>query len=105
MKFNVIVADPPWSFSDTLTMSEVKRGADANYNTLSIQDLCALPVSQLADPQGCLLALWVPSALLKEGIEVMEAWNFDLKQSFIWAKSKKDPLTKPIEDLNDTLGF
>jgi N6-adenosine-specific RNA methylase IME4 len=88
-KFQVIVADPPWLFSDKLEMSSVPRGADANYPTLDIEEIKKLKVSEVADPNGCILALWVPSSLLQEGLDVMEAWGFEQRQTYIWAKSKK----------------
>lgn len=91
-KFSVVCADPPWSFADELKHSEVKRGAAANYPTMSISEIKQLPVKAIADPDGAILCLWVPSALLKSGIEVMEAWGFQLKQSFIWVKVKGEPL-------------
>jgi N6-adenosine-specific RNA methylase IME4 len=88
-KYQVIVADMPWSFSDQLSMSDVKRGAKANYSTMAIKDIKKLPIEKIADTDGCLLALWVPSSLLKEGIEVMEAYGFHLKTTYIWTKTKK----------------
>jgi len=88
--FQVICADSPWSFSDGLKMSSVKRGAKSNYNTMSTQQLQALRVKDIADPNGCLLALWCPSSLLKGGLEIMEAWGFQLKTTYVWVKSKKN---------------
>lgn len=89
MKFDLIVSDMPWNFSDTLSMSSVKRGAAANYNTMSIDDICKLPIKDIANPSGCILALWVPSSLLAEGLKVMNAYGFQQKQTYIWIKSKK----------------
>lgn len=91
-KYQVIVMDPPWSFSDKLTMSNTKRGAISNYLTLSLKEIKELSISNLADPDGCLLALWCPSSLLKEGIEIMNDYNFELKQTYIWVKTKNAPL-------------
>jgi N6-adenosine-specific RNA methylase IME4 len=91
-KFQTIVADPPWSFSDNLKMSDVARGASSNYNTLSTSDIKDLKVNEIADPDGCILALWVPSSLLQDGLDTMEAWGFKHKQTYIWVKSKKNPL-------------
>src|ERR1700722_15379032 len=93
-KFNVIIADCPWLFSDKLKMSDVARGAAANYPTMTISDIKQLPVKDLIDPAGAILALWVPSSLLQEGLDVMKAWGFDLKQSWIWIKTKKEPFNK-----------
>jgi len=88
MKFRVILADCPFSFSDSLTMSKTKRGAESNYLTMSIADLKALPVKDIAEDDS-VLVLWVPSSLIKEGLEIMEAWGFVQKQTHIWIKTKQ----------------
>lgn len=88
-KFQVIVSDCPFGFSDSLNMSSVKRGAKANYNTMSIKELKDLPIKDIADPDGAILAFWVPSSLLVEGLEIMNAWGFKQKQTYIWVKRKK----------------
>lgn len=91
MKYRVIVADPPWPFGDKLTMSDVKRGSAANYDTMTIDDIAGLDVKSLATDDS-VLALWVPSSLLVEGLETMKQWGFTLKQTHIWVKIKKRPL-------------
>lgn len=101
MKFDIFVVDCPWSFSDGLTMSSTKRGAKSNYQTLSIDDLKALPVKDLANPNGALIALWVPSSLLQEGLNVMKAWGFQQKQTYVWVKNKKEPFKSAISTLVD----
>jgi N6-adenosine-specific RNA methylase IME4 len=103
-KFSIIVCDPPWNFSDTLSMSDVPRGAEANYSTMDNVDIEALPVKDYADPDGCLLALWVPGSLLTEGMCTMAAWGFQQKQTYIFVKSKKKPLDeleKLIKSIKD----
>lgn len=90
-KFQVITADCPWDFGDSLRMSDVPRGARANYGTMTIPQIKGLPVKDLADPDGCLLALWIPSSMLVEGLEVLSAWGFKHKQTYVWVKTKKDP--------------
>lgn len=91
MKYQVIVADPAWQFDDKLTMSDVKRGAAANYNTLSLQELAELPVDEVA-LEDSLLALWVPASLLNDGIFLMQAWGFNQKQIYTWVKTSKTGL-------------
>lgn len=98
-KFQVIAADPPWSFSDKLKMSDVPRGAEANYNTMTISQIKALPVNDISDPAGAVLALWVPSSILQEGLDVMKAWGFVHKQTYIWVKTKKIPLSSLLKDV------
>jgi len=92
-KIKVLVSDPPWDFGDSLTMSSVKRGAKSNYNTLSIEELKNLPVKDIVDTNA-VIALWCPSSLIKEGIEVLEAWGFRFTQTHIWVKTKKHPFDK-----------
>lgn len=91
--YRVICADPPWSFSDDLKQMKrpVKRSASSQYNVMSLQDIIAMDVKSLIDPEGTLLALWVPGSMLQAGLDVMKAWGFKQKQNFIWVKTKKDP--------------
>src|SRR5271166_1250341 len=90
-QFQVIVADPPYSFKDELLHSGVLRGAAANYSTMTISQIKDLPVKDIVDPQGALLALWVPSSLLQDGLDILSAWGFKHKQTYVWVKSKIEP--------------
>lgn len=98
MKFRVIIADCPWGFGDELSMSKTKRGASANYDTLSIEDLKNLPVKEVCEDDA-VLVLWVPSTLLQEGLDVMKVWGFRQTQTHIWVKTKKTPLSSLQKDL------
>lgn len=98
-KFTVIVADPAWSFSDKLSMSDVARGALANYSTMTISQIKGLPVKDLVAPDGAILALWVPSSLLQQGLETMNAWGFSHKQTYVWVKTKQAPLMASFKDV------
>ena len=92
-KFGIVVADPPWAFNDKLKYPKdsVKRGAGDIYPTLNINAIKALPVGEIVQ-ENAILALWVPSAMLQFGMEVMESWGFTYKQLWVWGKtSKKDP--------------
>jgi N6-adenosine-specific RNA methylase IME4 len=91
MKFNVIVADPPYSFSDLLKMGKTPRGAEANYSLLDNSEIIKLDVKSIA-ADNAVLALWVPSSLLQEGLDTMKAWGFEQKQTWIWVKIKNKPL-------------
>lgn len=88
-KFSVIVADCPWPFKDSLKMSDVKRGAQANYDTMTMQQIREMPVTEACDPDGAVLCLWVPGSLLQDGLDTMKAWGFDHKQTYVWVKIKK----------------
>ena len=91
MKFHKIIADPPWGFNDKLTMSNVKRGASSQYRTLDLSALKALGrhVEGVCAPDA-VLALWFVSSQVQAAVEVMEAWGFQQKQIWTWAKTKKD---------------
>ena len=102
IKFSAIVTDCPWSFDDKLKQSEVKRGAEANYSVMNIANIKKLPIADLADSSGALLALWVPSALLQEGLDVFKAWGFLHRQTYVWVKTKKKIPSK-INNINDVL--
>lgn len=90
MRFRVICADPPWRFDDKLRMSDTARSADDNYSTLTLDDICALPVEQLADPDGCVLVMWVPSVMLEDGLRVLKSWGFAFKGTYVWVKMRRD---------------
>lgn len=99
-KFDVIVADCPWAFSDKLKMSNVARGASSNYPTMTISDIQQLPVKDICNPDGAVLCLWVPSSLLQEGLDTMKAWGFNHKQTYIWVKTKKRPFTSLRKEIS-----
>lgn len=90
-KFSIIVSDCPWAANDELKMSKTKRGASSQYSVLDIEAIKALKVKDISE-DNALLALWVPSWLLQEGLDVMKAWGFTQKQTHIWVKTKKSPL-------------
>jgi N6-adenosine-specific RNA methylase IME4 len=107
MRYSVIVADPAWSFDDGLKKMKrpVKRSAASQYKTMSLSDIMGLEVASLADPKGCLLALWVPGSLLQNGLDVMRAWGFRQKQIYVWVKVKKPKKNRFIIDMNGELAF
>lgn len=89
--------------ADRLTMSAVKRGADANYDTMTIEDLCALPVRDITDPKGCVIAHWVLGSMLEDGLRVMNAWGFAQRQTFVYIKTKKHPLESLDRAINQAI--
>jgi mRNA (2'-O-methyladenosine-N6-)-methyltransferase len=93
-KFQVIVADPPWSFTDSLKMSDVARGASSNYKVMTLADIKNLPIKDFADPKGSVLALWVPSSMLQAGLDTMRTWGYAHKQTYVWVKTKKHDSVK-----------
>lgn len=90
MKFDILVSDPCWSFGDSLTMDEVKRGAASQYKLIRNEDIKNLPVKDIA-ADNSVLALWVPSSLLQEGLDTMKTWGFRQTQVHVWIKIKINP--------------
>jgi N6-adenosine-specific RNA methylase IME4 len=87
-KFRVIYADPPWQYNNAGVINEDNYGrAERHYPTMSISELCALPIRDLAE-DNAVLFLWVTSPLLAECFEVIRAWGFQYKTSFVWDKIK-----------------
>lgn len=84
-KYNIIYADPPWSYR-VWNNKENGRSAESHYPTMSIGDIKALPVSQIA-ARDCILFLWITFPMLQEAWGVMEAWGFTYKTAaFVWVK-------------------
>lgn len=104
-KFSVIVADPPWPFNDSLKMSDVKRGAQANYSTMTMQEIRELPVESICNPKGAVLCLWVPGSLLQDGLDTMKAWGFEHKQTYVWVKTKKSIFEDEYKELKKTIKY
>ena len=88
-KYNTIYADPPWQFQNRTGKVAPEHKRLARYETMSLQDIKALPVSDIADEKAHLY-LWVPNALLPEGLAVMDASGFDYKGNIVWEKIRKD---------------
>lgn len=88
-KFATILADPPWRFQNSTGKIAPEHKRLARYPTMTLDDICGLPVEGLA-AEPAHLYLWVPNALLPEGLEVMKAWGFAYKSNLIWHKVRKD---------------
>ena len=84
-KYEIFYADPPWKYGDKLI--EGYGAAEHHYPSMSIQELCDLPIKNKAADNAALF-LWVTSPLLEECFEVIKAWGFEYKTSFIWDKVK-----------------
>jgi N6-adenosine-specific RNA methylase IME4 len=85
-KFRVIYADPAWSYNDKQDTPQL-GGAAKHYDTMSISQLCELPVKSISEKDSVLF-LWVTSPLLEDAFTVINAWGFKYKTSFIWDKVK-----------------
>ena len=88
-KFKTILADPPWQFQNKTGKVAPEHKRLARYATLELDEIKALPVESAA-ADSAHLYLWVPNALLPEGLSVMEAWGFRYKANIVWQKIRKD---------------
>ena len=88
-KYSTILADPPWQFANRTGKMAPEHKRLNRYATLSLQEIKEIPVSLAAD-ESSHLYLWVPNALLLEGLQVMEAWGFQYKTNIVWHKIRKD---------------
>ncbi len=88
-KFGTILADPPWQFQNRTGKVAPEHKRLSRYGTMTLDEICALPVEDIAaDPSH--LYLWVPNALLPQGLEVMNAWGFRYISNIVWHKVRKD---------------
>jgi len=88
-KFGTILADPPWQFQNRTGKIAPEHKRLSRYPTLTLEGIKALPISDAAS-DVCHLYLWVPNALLPQGIEVLESWGFRYKSNIVWHKIRKD---------------
>lgn len=88
-KFKTVLADPPWQFQNRTGKMAPEHKRLNRYSTMRLEDIKQLPVSDIVDDHAHLY-LWVPNALLPEGLEVMKSWGFEYKSNIIWEKVRKD---------------
>lgn len=87
--FRTILSDPPWRFVNRTGKMAPEHRRLSRYGTLSVAEIAALPVRRVAADTAHLY-LWVPNALLPEGLRVMAAWGFAYKTNIVWHKVRKD---------------
>lgn len=87
--FVTVLADPPWRFTNRTGKVAPEHKRLSRYDTMTTSDICALPVADITAKQSHLY-LWVPNALLADGLSVMEAWGYTYKTHIVWAKRRKD---------------
>lgn len=81
-KYSLIYADPPWRYEHVKTES---RAIENQYPTMSLEDICALPVAEMAH-DDCVLFLWATSPKLAEAMRVIESWGFTYRTCAVWDK-------------------
>ena len=91
-EFDLIAADPPWRFTSYSDLG-LERAPEAHYDTITLEDLCALPVRSVA-AKDCHLMLWINTPSLAAGFhtKILRAWGFKPSSvAFVWVKTKKTP--------------
>lgn len=88
-RFGTILADPPWQFQNRTGKMAPEHKRLSRYSTMTLQEILELPVHMYASERSHLY-LWVPNALLPEGLQVMKRWGFEYKSNLVWHKVRKD---------------
>lgn len=88
-EFTTILVDPPWQFKNRTGKMAPEHKRLSRYGTLCLDDILGLPVQTLSSEQAHIY-LWVPNALLPEGLKVLAAWGFQYKTNIVWHKVRKD---------------
>jgi len=87
-RFRIFYADPPWQYNDKCEDGAIQSGgADKHYPTMSIEELCAMPIKDIS-LDDAVLFLWTTSPLLEDSFKVINSWGFKYKTSFVWDKVK-----------------
>ena len=88
-QFATVLADPPWRFANRTGKVAPEHRRLSRYGTMTLDDICALPVAEMLAPVAhCYL--WVPNALLPDGLRVLASWGFEYKSNIVWHKVRKD---------------
>ena len=88
-KYGTIYADPPWRFQNRTGKVAPEHKRLNRYETMTLKEIMSLPVECITEDKSHLY-LWVPNALLPDGLAVMEAWGFRYKGNIVWEKVRKD---------------
>jgi N6-adenosine-specific RNA methylase IME4 len=88
-KFRTVLADPPWRFANRTGKMAPEHRRLSRYSTMDLPEIKSLPVSRIVQ-EPAHLYLWVPNALLPDGLDVMRAWGFEYKANIVWHKVRKD---------------
>ncbi len=83
-KYAVVYADPPWRYEHIKTES---RAIENNYPTMSLEDICALPIAKIGNTPS-ILFLWATTPKLEEALQVINAWGYKYRTSMVWAKDR-----------------
>lgn len=85
-KYNIIYADPPWKYQNSAT----RAAATNHYPTMSVDELCDLPIANEIAADDAVLLLWVTFPFLRDSFQIIDAWGFEYKTAaFVWVKTNK----------------
>lgn len=87
--YRTVLADPPWRFLNRTGKVAPEHRRLSRYETMTTEQICQLPIRGVVEKTAHLY-LWVPNALLPDGLDVMKAWGFDYKSNIVWHKVRKD---------------
>lgn len=87
--FTTVLADPPWRFQNRTGKVAPEHRRLSRYDTMTAKEIAALPVAEITSARSHLY-LWVPNALLAEGLMVLEEWGYTYKANLVWHKIRKD---------------
>lgn len=85
-KYRTIYIDPPWPERGG---GKIKRGADAHYPLMTVEEILRLPISSIADQSGCHLYLWATNNYLSHAFECINAWGFEYITTITWFKDRQ----------------
>jgi N6-adenosine-specific RNA methylase IME4 len=88
-RFATVLADPPWRFINRTGKMAPEHRRLSRYDTMTVDEIASLPVAKILRPTAHLY-LWVPNALLPDGIKVLSSWGFEYKSNIVWHKLRKD---------------
>lgn len=88
-RYRTVLADPPWQFTNRTGKMAPEHKRLSRYPTMALDEIMALPIEQTLE-ETAHLYLWVPNALLPEGLQVLVAWGFTYKTNLVWQKVRKD---------------
>ena len=102
-RYRTIVADPPWPYAEGFVSINRTAGKWSErvekplpYQAMTLDQIAALPVRDLADPSGAFLWLWTTNRYLRDGFDIMDAWGFSYRQTIVWHKVNGTPFASSV---------
>lgn len=87
-KYQIIYADPPWEYDLTGGVKNAKGLAKQHYQTMSTDEICAMPISSICAEDAAICFMWATFPTMSKALKVMEAWGFSYKgAAFVWVKT------------------